>query len=42
MLDTIGLFKTSFFLKSDAANGFSCCITPKNNIDQFLQKNFDA
>ena len=31
-----------FFLKSDAANGFSYCITLKNDNDQFSQKNFDV
>ena len=36
----MGLLKKTFFLRSDAANGFSRCITRKNDIDQFSQKNF--
>ena len=35
---TLGLFKQTFFLKSDAANSFSHCITSKNHINQFSQK----
>ena len=30
------------FVKRDAKNGFSRCVTPKNDIDQFSQKNFDV
>ena len=36
----VGLFKKTIFSKSEAANGFSRCITPKNDLDQFSQKNF--
>ena len=36
-----GCSNKRFFLKSDAANGFSGCITQKNDFDQFSQKNFD-
>ena len=38
VLYTLELFKKAFLLKSDAANGFSRCITPKNHIDQFSRK----
>ena len=38
----LGLFKQTVFFKSDAANDFSGCITPKYDIDQFSQKNFDV
>ena len=33
--------KRTFFWKSNAANRFSHCITPTNDIEQFSQKNFD-
>ena len=29
-------------MKSDAANGFSRCIAPQNDMNQFSQKNFDV
>ena len=35
------VIEKTFFL-SDAANGFFRCITPKNDTDQFSQKNFDV
>ena len=41
IISTLGLLKKTFVLKSDAANGFSRCITQKNDTDQFSQKNFD-
>ena len=36
----IRVVQKTFFLKSDAANGFSRCITPQNDIDQFSHKKF--
>ena len=36
----LGLFKKTYFLISIASQGFFRCITPKNDIDQFSQKNF--
>ena len=34
--------KKNIFLKCIAANGFSRCITKRNNVDQFSQKRFDV
>ena len=36
----IRVVQKTFFLKSNATNGFPRCITPKNDIDQFSQNNF--
>ena len=36
----VSVVQKNFFWKSDAANDFSRCITPKNDVDQFSQKKF--
>ena len=35
-----GYSKQHFFLKSEAVNDFSRCISPKNDIDHVSPKNF--